>query len=229
MKPHAGRIAVLTLIMAGVAIAVVLMPVWAARHRAAPVKLEAWIPMQMDGGAPQRWASGREFHKYMGSFSDRCATYSAGSGPSEEYSIAIGEIGHSTIAQHWRIDLVPSGDAMDVAIHIAAPHPRPSLSASASSAASSVGEQDRMVHYRMSLKDMQPIREVLMSPDLWPQYHGYVDCLIGPEELTLEACVHGQYFVRMPISHCFTEASDRQLRKLDDLLRQRFPQPTVGR
>jgi len=233
MKPHAGRIAVLTLIMAGVAGAVVLMPVLSPRHPTASLEFETWIPLPPDGMDARQGAI-RELLARNSVYADtetgtlalRCGIDSSEGQPAEHYAIAIGDGALAPNREHWNVDIVPSGDRMEVAIRFVSPYPPPPPPEPGKAEAPAMKIQDRTIHYQADRESMRPIHDALANADLWLAQQGEepFGCADGRPVL-IEACVHGQYVARL--RNC-DAGSGEPAQKLWDLLRQRFPQTAVG-
>lgn len=232
MTLNVGRVAVLMLVIAGVTGAVVLMPAWMPKHSEIAAKPTTWLPMPPDGMDARQKQIRQLLAHNDPPFSDgsvlalRCGIDSSDGDPNEHYSIRIGDGALVRNAQRWSVDFIPSGDNIDVTIHIVAPYPPPPPPEPGKTASSPIDIHDRSAYYHMDRNDLQPIHDALANSELWLAAQGEepFGCYDG-RSVTIEACVRGQYIARL--RNC-DAASGEPAQKLWDLLRQRFPQPMVG-
>lgn len=230
MIANVRRIAILALILAGLAGALVLTPIWIPRHGDPVAKPAIWIPMPKSG-MDARQSAIRELLSYNTTFrSDttlaiRCGSESSGIEPSEEYSIAIGDNSLSPNGQQWKVNLIPTGNDIEVTIHVESSYPPPPPPEPGKPTSPSPKIQNRIVHDHVPRRDLQPIHDALANPDLWlgPQGIEPFGCHDG-RAVMIEACVHGQYVARL--RNC-DAASGEPAQKLWDMLKQRFPQPAA--
>jgi len=228
MNPNPGRIAVLTLVVAGLAGAALLTPILIPGHTDAATQPATWIPIPPDGMDARRGTIRELLDRLQPPYGDastiapRCGRDDLTGEPNEEYAIAIGDGELAPNAEHWEVNLVPQSDRMDVAIRIVSPYPPPPPPEPGKAPPPPSTEiQDRSARYSMDLTDMQPIHDALVNRDLWlaPQGEEPFGCTDG-RPVTIEACVHGQYVARL--RNCdFAEGAPAQ--KLLDALRRRFP------
>ncbi len=233
MRLSFGRVAILTLIIAGLTSVVVLMPMWMPKHSVIPAQLTTWIPMPPDG-MDARQSTIRELlarnsvyaETETGTLALRCGSGILDGEPNEQYAIAIGDGELAPNGRHWNVDIVPSGDGMEVAIRIVSPYPPLPPAESGEAESTAMKTQDRTVHYQMDRKGMRTIHDALVNADLWlaPQGEDPFGCADG-RPVMIEACVHGQYIARL--RNC-DAGSGEPAQKLWDLLRQHFSQPATG-
>lgn len=230
MTPRPIRIIAMTLIVAGVAGALMLKPIWLRSRQPASASPLTWIPLPQDGMDARQWAV-RELLSHHetpmpndGEFGLRCGSNTSDGEPTEQYSIDIGDPLLLRNAQRWKVAIVPIGEDMDITIHVIAPYPPPPLPEPGKEglvADSSI--HDWSTHLRIGRSEMRPIQDALANQELWlaPQGEEPFDCLDG-RPVMIEACVHDRYFARF--RNC-DAGSGAPAQKLWDLLRLRFPHP----
>ena len=189
----------------------------------------SWIPMPLNAMDASEFPvrelllSGNEYPGNRDSLAWRCGS-ETDDGLDEEYILHIGDHAFVENGRQWKVRAIPRGSQVEVRItdhSFWSLPPPPPLALPATVKPQS---KSRTSVFWVDRSDLEAIRRVWASEDLWGAPQESVGCLDG-RAVFLEACVAGKYAAR---SRNCDDAGD-EATELWQLIRAKFPSPESAR
>lgn len=216
------RLAFWVLVLSALALATGIYGFVKPRH-APPQKQDPWIPIPLSAMDASEFPVRELLLSVNGhpenrdSLAWRCGS-DMDDGLGEEYMLHIGDHALIENGQQWKVRAIPHGSQIEVQITDDSfwnlPPPPPSAPLASAEPQS---KSKTHVHW-VDRSDLETIRRVWGSEDLWGAPQQHLGCLDGRAVL-LEACVAGKYAAR---SRNCDDAGD-EATELWELLRAKFP------
>ena len=159
---------------------------------------EPWIPWPWDGmdagTAEFRYALAYAMDDdawaphWRDALARTCGTGDRHEGAAETYALTIGDKAYAWPYRTWRVEIRPQGVLAQVTVRDATFMPHPPDGKAYEYVAP-------VVATTAPLRDLEPLRAMWNSPEMWHEPQGNAQC-IHKREARFEACVYGRYALR---------------------------------